>query len=183
MATGNPLPAAPDRFYSSVNLLLDLAAEASGELAQKGITSLSENLITTARGFLGARKREEFIQKFIEKGHMECWDKVRVRDAQFFMDNASRLFGDVEGFDMNLFQDVFRKDAGGKFLLSEELIEDVWANLESMIRISINYIHTMRKPGQVINNGATVSCYYNSFYDTVELQRHASTWNIVLMFQ
>lgn len=176
------VPAEPERFYSCVGSLLEIAGDASAELSALGVPGLSINLISTARGFLAGRNRDELIQLFIEKGHAECWAKVKVRDDKFFLENAERLFGKVQGFDLNLFQDVFRKDQSGKFLLSAELIEDVWLNMDAMIKISINYIHNMRGPGQVVQNGSPANCYYKVFYPDVDLQGHATTWEMTLKF-
>jgi hypothetical protein len=161
---------------------MEIAGDASKELSSLGVPGLSGNLINTAQGFLSGRNRAELIQMFIDKGHVECWSKVKVRDAQFFLENAERLFGKVQGFDLNLFQDVFRKDQSGKFLLSAELIEDVWLNMDAMIKISINYIHNMRGPGQVMQNGSSANCYYKVFYPEVDLQNHATTWEMNLKF-
>lgn len=178
-----PVPAAPDRFYSCVTILLELAGEASAQLNALGITGLSGEVIGAAKGFLEARNRDSLIQMFIEKGHLECWSKVKDRNSQFFLDNAQRLFGHVQGFDMNIFQDIFRKDSTGKFLLSADLVEDVWVNLDAMIRISINYIHITRKPGHLQQpDGSMANCYYNIFYNDINLALHAQTWGITLNF-
>lgn len=176
------VPAEPERFYSCVTTLMEIANDASAELSALGQTGLSTDLIATAKGFLEKRNRDELIQLFIEKGHLECWAKVKARADVFFLENAERLFGKIQGFDLNLFQDVFRKDANGKFLLSNELIEDVWLNLDAMIKICINYIHNTRGPGQMAHNGSMVNCYYKNFFDTVDLATHATTWEMTLQF-
>lgn len=179
----NMVPPEPERFYSCVVNLIDIAGDASGELAELGLTGLSTDLIETAKGFLSGYNKDGLIQMFIEKGHAECWTKVNERNDKFFLENADRLFGTIKGFDLNLFQDVFCKDPQtGKFLLSKELIDDVWLNLDSMIKISINYIHNMRRPGQVPQNGVMVSCYYNIFYNEVDLAAHAAIWKMELNF-
>lgn len=177
-----PVPPAPERFYSCVITLLELAGEASQELVKLGITGLSAGIIDTARGFLGQRSKDGLIQMFIEKGYQECWDKVSTRNSQFFLDNAERLFGSLQGFDLNIFQDVFRKDQNGKFLLPADIIADVWENLDAMIRISINYIHSQRDPRQVLNNGELANCYYNVFFPDIDLPYHAAIWKVELNF-
>ena len=175
-------PPAPERFYANVCTVIELAREASKELRQKGGTSLDDNIIDIATGVLSRRARDNLIQLFIEKGHAECWDKVIDQDSQFFLANADRLFGSVQGFDLNIFQDVFRKDAAGKFLLSASLIEDVWDTMAAMVRISIVYIHASRKPRQMVLDGQLMNCYTANFLDQVDIAYHAQKWGIPLSF-
>jgi len=180
--SGDSAPAEPERFYACVLTLMEVAKDASVELAALGKGSISAGMIDIARNFLAHRDRNELIQLFIREGHEECWDKVKTRDDRFFLENAERLFGKVRGFDLNLFQDVFQKDANGNFLLSADLIEDVWLNLESMVRISINYVHNQRNPGQVSHGNTLVNCYHGVFFNDVNLSKHAINWNMTLNF-
>lgn len=184
VVAANNQPDESNRFYSCVENLLAIAGDASNELQLKGINGISGGIMAIAKAYLAGRDRRELIQLFIDKGHEECWGKVSVKDDDFFLNNAERLFGKIRGFDLNIFQDVFRKDANGKFLLSQELIDDVWITLDAMIRISIKYIHVNRGPGQVEVAGQEYkeNCYYSVFYDTVNLEAHAKTWGMELKF-
>lgn len=178
----DPIPPAPERFYANVCTVIELARESSKELREKGGTSLNDDVIDIAAGVLSRRARDNLIQLFIEKGHAECWDKVIEKDSQFFLANADRLFGSVQGFDLNVFQDVFRKDASGNFLLSATLIEDVWDTMSAMVRISIVYIHSSRKPKQMYIEGQLMNCYTANFLDQVNIPYHAQKWGISLNF-
>jgi hypothetical protein len=176
-------PPATERFYANVEYLVDLAKEASIELTSKNITSLSETVISMAALVIGALPRTKLINTFIDNGEAECWDNVADRNDQFFLSHADRLFGRLQGFKLNIFQDVFRKDESGQFILSKVLIDDVWDTLGAMIKISINYIHQERRPIAVAgDNGVFENCYRNDFYSDINIAGHAEMWKVTLYF-
>ena len=55
--------------------------------------------------------------------------------------------------------------------------DEIWDLLDSMVKISIKYIHRERKPSTYLDeNKVLVQTYKNSFINNVNLAHHAKNW-------
>ena len=120
------------------------------------------------------------IQGFIENSHEKCWDSIKNRDEQFFVENAGNIFKYLPNDKVNLFKDLFiTKDKYGNSVVSIELKNQLWKLFDAMIKISIKYIHKNRGPC-LMENG--IPAYKISFFPTVDVSYHAKNWQVILEF-
>lgn len=103
---------------------------------------LDSSLLHLAKAGVGVCDKRDLIERFIEHSH-RVWEKVRVKDSDFFITHAGSLFsslGDVDMF-LRLYQ---TKDSRGQRLIDPELEETLWSFFHAMVKISLKYVHKER---------------------------------------
>lgn len=85
---------------------------------------------------------------------------------------------------VNLFKDLFTtKDKNGKNVISDQFKEQIWKLFDAMIKISIKYIHRQRNPYSHKNDeGELIGAYGAEFMDEVDINYHATVWELKLEF-
>lgn len=128
--------------------------------------------------------KHQLIMGFITNSHNLCWDKIKERDENFFIENANEIFQYIPSGEINLFKDLFTtKDENGISIINQDSKDQIWKLFDAMIKISIKYIHKHRAPYSQKRN-ETIECFYDrSFFNDVDLIKHSKTWAVVLEFQ
>jgi hypothetical protein len=127
------------RFMTNVNGLLDLVSEIVQIANKKGITKLTKGLIDIISGFLRAYKGPLLMVRFIENS-VEFWDQIYFKQENFFLENASKVFGSLPMKDVNMFKDLI----GHPEIVDAETKEAIWNYFQSFVKISIKYAHSVK---------------------------------------
>jgi hypothetical protein len=197
------IPPEEERFAKNTTIMIQAVHESISHVYNKGYKTVDPSLIAVAASIISAFDKHYLIQGFIEnsavnfvahetseaqasfeKKYLTCWDSIKARDQEFFVQNASDVFKYLPMDKVNLFKDLFTtKDDSGNFVVPESLKDQIWKLFDAMIKISIKYIHKNRSPlSYVDSDGTVVNTYNSSFFDEVDLQRHAQVWEVVLDF-
>lgn len=127
--------------------------------------------------------KHTLIQGFIENSHIECWDKIKKRDEEYFVENASNIFKYLPSGQVNLFKDLFTtKDSNGVSVIDQDTKNQIWKLFDVMIKISIKYVHKNRLPYSVKESCTFNKYYERDFFIDVKVEQHAETWGVVLEF-
>jgi hypothetical protein len=134
------LPTTVERFFMNVEGLFQLISELVNSAYQSGHKIVSPYLVNFA-GFVLFKLDKDFLLKtFIEKSN-EHWEQIRVRDEEFFVHSAGKVFAGLPLDAVNSFKDLFllRTPSGDRFV-SEDDRDAMWDYFESLVRISIHYL-------------------------------------------
>lgn len=172
-----------ERFAKNSVIMGTALHEAITKLYQGGYKTVDPNLVGLAITVMSAFNKHSLIQGFIENSHQECWDYIKQRDEEYFVMNASNIFRYLPTDKVDLFRDLFTtKDPQGRHVISQSIKDQIWSLFDAMIKISIKYIHKGRAPYSSQSAEGITRAYGAQFYEDVDLNRHASTWNVQLDF-
>lgn len=173
-----------DKFLRSVTELTDLIHELVEDACQRGYTIIPPLLVKMGGQYLSSHySKEKIIQGFIKRSHAH-WDAIHERKEEFFASNANAIFGGLPLDNVDAFKKLFTlKDKNGVHVIAKEDRAAIWDFFDSLVKISIRYIFEGRRPSiRVTNDGKKKPVYLASFFDEVELERHAKNWGIKLEF-
>jgi hypothetical protein len=136
MSTPNSI----ERFYFNAKSLFSFIAELVEQAHTDGHNVLHPSLIKFAGYVLFNIDKSMFIKKFIEKSFSH-WDKIYVRDTEFFINSAANIFLNLPLENVNAFKELLLlKTEDNEYYISEDDRDALWDYFESLVRISIAYM-------------------------------------------
>lgn len=176
-----------ERFYKNTLVLVDAITECSGRLQSSGYTEITPAMCASAKCLIQLkyeRNMREFIETFIAASHSECWDRIKNREEEYFVQHAGKLFSALPLDKVNLFKDLFLgKDSQGRNIVPQAVKDQIWGLLDAMVKISIKYVHKGRGPYSYrTETGEMANAYSISFFDDVNVGHHCNVWNVMLEF-
>lgn len=139
-STRTSLPTTVERFFMNVEGLFQLISELVNSAYQSGHKIVSPYLVNFA-GFVLFKLDKEFVIKtFIEKSHKH-WEQIRIKDEDFFVTSAGKVFAGLPMDSVNAFKELFLlKMSNGERFVSDDDRDAIWEYFESLVRISIHYL-------------------------------------------
>ena len=133
----------PTRFKSNLKSLVGCLGDCLNVLNKHGKTDLTSIITNGATAMIEEDKDEvKFINTFIERSNDECWEMARIRNVDFFNNNSSILFGDMTNdYLINEVKKVILKNDKGEYIIGNELINEAWEIIQTLIKISIKYLN------------------------------------------
>lgn len=168
-----------ERFSETAVQLSKAVHHNVNNLYNMGHKTVDPSLVLVVSNVIGLFDKHTLIQGFITNSHSKCWDKIKERNEQFFIENASDIFKYLPAGEVNLFKDLFTtKDKNGKDVIDQDTKDQIWKLFDAMIKISIKYVHKHRSPCS-----KNVDKFYErNFFDEVDIIEHSTKWNIKLEF-
>jgi hypothetical protein len=158
----NTRPPEEERFAANALNLANAILYAVKKLNDGGCKSIDPNTINLGIAIIQTFNKHDLIQGFIKNSHKKCWDKIKERDEEFFMENAASIFEFLPTDNIALFKDLYMtKDKHGNNIITQELKNEIWSNFDSMIKISIQYVYKNKLPN-------------------VDVSHHAQNWHVKL---
>lgn len=174
------IPPEEVRFQGNCKILLSIVEEGLEDLHERGHKVLDLATFNLVKNVISSFEPHYLIQGFIRHSHSECWEKIRIKNEKYFVDNKDTIFGSLPVENVNIFHDLFTtKDDQGKNIVSDKFKEQLWGLLHSLVKIAIKYIHKNRQPTTTRQGNREYAC---SFFDEVDILKHAETWVIPLQF-
>ena len=172
-----------ERFAKNTTIMAQAIYEGVKRLSEAGYKTVDLKTLEFAIAVISAFDKHHLIRGFIESSHSKCWDNIKKRDEQFFIQNAGDIFKYLPTEKINLFKDLFlTKDSAGKSVVSQSLKEQLWSLFDAMVKISIKYVHNGRSPYSYSTSDGISNAYGESFFDEVDIGHHANVWNVRLEF-
>jgi len=138
--TRTSLPTTVERFFMNVEGLFQLISELVNSAYQSGHKIVSPYLVNFAGFVLFKLDKEYVIKTFIEKSHKH-WDQIRLKDEDFFVTSAGKVFAGLPMDSVNAFKELFLlKMSNGERFVSDDDRDAIWEYFESLVRISIHYL-------------------------------------------
>jgi hypothetical protein len=150
-------PNSIERFFFNAKSLFSFILELVENAHNDGYDIIHPSLIKFAGIVLFNLDKSIFIKKFIEKSYQH-WDKIYVRDIDFFMNSAAEIFLNLPLEKVNAFKDLFLiKTEDGELYITDDDKDALWDYFESLVRISIAYI-LEDKSRNIINADIDLLC-------------------------
>jgi len=133
-------PTTVERFFMNVEGLFQLVSELVNTSYQSGYQIVSPYLVNFA-GFVLFKMEKEFVlRSFIDKSHKH-WNQILVRDEDFFINSAGKVFAGLPLDSVNAFRELFLlKTKSGERMVSEDDRDAMWDYFDSLVRISIHWL-------------------------------------------
>jgi hypothetical protein len=168
-----------ERFAKNTTIMAQAIQEGIKKLCDAGYQTVDPTIVALAVTVISSFNKHYLIQGFIENSHEKCWDSIKKRDENFFVENASDIFKYLPMDKVNLFKDLFlTKDKNGNSVISQSLKTQLWDLFDAMIKISIKYIHKNRAPYSYSTPNGMINAYGAQFFDEVDLDHHATVWEL-----
>jgi hypothetical protein len=172
-----------ERFSKNATIMTQAIQEGIQRLYDSGYQTVDPILVSTASVLIASFNKHYLIQGFIDNSHDTCWDKIKARDEEYFVNHASDIFKYLPMDKVNLFKDLFlTKDINGRGVVSNSLKEQIWELFDAMIKIAIKYVHKGRAPYSYSTASGLCNAYDASFMDYVNIDKHAQVWGLKLDF-
>ena len=179
----NPIKPEEERFTDVTIKLSEAIHYNVTNLNNMGHKTVDPNLILLVSSGIQFYDKHTLIQSFIKNSHEECWDKIKERNEQYFIENASNIFKDIPSGDINLFKDLFNtKDQNGVDVVDQDIKDQIWRLFDAMVKICIKYVHKNRAPFAQKDEDNINHYYERSFFDEVDVIRHSTEWKLTLEF-
>ena len=177
------LPPEEERFAVNTSSMAEAIYDSVLQLNSMGYKTADPNLVKLVSLMISGFDKHYLIKGFIDNSHQVCWDAIKRREEEFFVKNSGDIFKYLPTDKVDLFRDLFTtKDHTGTCVIEQYVKDDIWALFDKMIKISIKYIHKNRKPVLIQTPNGPAKRYTESFYPEINLQQHASNWNVELEF-
>ena len=175
------LPSEEERFGFNVEGLCETVVVLIKKFNDCGVNTVSPMLITLASKFVSTFTKKKVINGFIEKSY-EFWNQIKTRNNDFFLENATKVFGDIPIDNVDVFKGLCTaKDRNGNFIMTSKDYDELWPFFESFVKISIKYIHKERKPYTSRTSREVIYGYENpKFAEYINLPKAAEEWLIKL---
>src|SRR5579872_4165570 len=80
------------RFSKNAVIMVHAVHEGIEKLTSKGYTVIDPKMVAMVGVMIEQMDPVQLIDGFIENAHKECWEKIRIRDEVFFVNNVSTIF-------------------------------------------------------------------------------------------
>jgi hypothetical protein len=172
-----------ERFAKNAGVMAAAVHECVQKLFNAGYKTIDPEVVALAGSLISSFDKHYLIQGFIENSYEKCWDSIKARSESFFVENASDVFKYLPMDQVNLFKDLYTiKDPQGHSVISQSLKDQLWKLFDAMVKIAIKYIHKHRQPYSYGTAQNVVNAYKASFFDEVDIARHARAWEVKLEF-
>lgn len=179
-----------ERFYQTMIELSNLLYEIISVCYENKYTTLNPLTIKAAELIIKLCEYDTIIVNFIdyslsiiENNKVVIWEKILTRDESFFLENANDIFAKdsyVPVDNINAFKIIFTTlDPQGNPIISDEEKIIIWEYFDTLLKISIKFIHDGRKP---YLNDNQESCYKERYYSDIPILEYAKRYNLQLSF-
>lgn len=177
------LPSEEVRFSTNATRATALVQELITKCYNAGHKQISPFMIGLASAYLANLDKKFLIETFIKHTYQECWEMIRLRQEEFFVNHSDKIFGElpVDKGNIEAFKILFTsKDSNGAYLVPQADRDSIFDIFISMVKICIKYVHRIREPYLTEVNGKMVPRYKNNFYPEIKVLQLAKLWKIEL---
>jgi hypothetical protein len=162
-----------DRFKDRLVQFIDFTKGLVVEANEAGIeTPVSPFLLDLSKNFIAKEDSDKIITTFILRSFPN-WDRIKAHDLEFMKGEGLKAFHGIPEKNLKDFTALFNvvKPDGTK-LLSAPIEVQLWDFFESLVRISVCYVHQQRKPDPVTKK------YTQNFFPDMKVRVQVEAWKI-----
>lgn len=127
--------------------------------------NITPDTIELLKMFVQGYDKIKIIETFIKKTN-KYWDKILIRDENFFIDNSESIFPKIGDYDITILKTVFdSKNNDGEYIINKNIKSQIFEIVAAMVKICIKYIHYRD---------------INKKFANIDNKKHASNWKIQL---
>ena len=190
-----------DRFRSNLLTLFDIINEMFEEGIANGVIKQSINILPLIKLFIKRTDSDHMIKRFIRRTH-KYWDIIKRKDDDYIKEKLLGIFNDVQengvdavkkdeelkgdsklinslsGDHFVVFKDLLSKsyeyEGEEIFVFDEERRDDIWKIMHSFVRISLCYVHFVRK----WDGEKYLLPFFNEGEDELHVRKLAKEWGV-----
>jgi len=199
--SGKPsnLPPPEERFYANIVKMTGLIRSIVVAANKAGYNGVTPFVVDLAAKYLRENyDKKSLIEGFIRQSHPPLdphhpeagldhtyWDKILAKDEDFFREKAFDIFKSLPVDAVAAFKSLstYRHPETREPIIKPDEKEEIISYFHAFVKISIKYIHAMRQPYMIENNGHQKFYYKNpNFMKDINILQHAKKWNVQLEF-
>jgi len=183
-------PPEEERFITNVLDLAALIHDLATICWNQGVKDINPQMVLFAENYLEGFDAVKLIDIFIkteEKSIKEhkysLWERIRIRDEIFFVENAHVIFQNlpVDSKSINAFKVFFTsKNAKGENIIGDDDRNAIWTIFESLVKICIKYVHRIRGVTLIKTDEGLAPRYIENKYPEIKVRKLAKSWKIDL---
>ena len=162
-----------ERFKERLTQFIDFTKTLVVEANEHGIeTPVSPLILDISKNFIAKEDSDKIITTFILRS-FQNWDRIRNHDLPFMKGEGLKAFYGIPEKNLKDFTalfDVTKPD--GEKLLTPSVEEKLWDFFESLVRISVCYVHMKRCPDPVTKK------YTQNFFPDMKVKAQVELWKI-----
>lgn len=172
------IPSCETRFKENSKYMAQYSGELLEKLYNEGLTQIDSTFVSFAVLFINSYESKKLIEDFIIFS-APYWDSILEKDEHFFDKNVYTVFSDYPIQTVDAFRSLFKgKKPDGSNFISQEVKDKIWATLQSLIKISIKYIHRERNPRKI--DEEFIYDNPNEFSEVGNLNNLSKKWKVDL---
>jgi hypothetical protein len=162
-----------ERFKDRVIQFCEFVKTILQEANDAGIkTPASPFVMDLIKNFIRKEESDKVITTFILRSHAS-WDRAKAREKDYFRTDGLKAFYGIPEKNLEEFNQLFdTRKPDGTLLFDETVQEGVWEMFESLIKISICYVHRQRKPDPVTKK------YTTPFFPDIKVKSQVDLWKL-----
>lgn len=187
------IPPSEERFHANIVKMTGLIRRIVVEANKAGYNGVTPFIVDFAEKYLQDKyNKKDLIEGFITSSHPPLknqealdhtvWDKILVRDEEFFREKSFDIFKNLPIDAVTAFKKLstYCHPGTGQSIISAEERQEIISYFHAFVKISIKYIHAGRRP-YITPEG---KYYYKNpdFMKGVDVLRHAKKWEVELEF-
>ena len=132
-----------DRFKNNMEAMVELIVELLEKADDKGYGIVNMTMVDIGVASLKNYSKKDMIEGFIGNSIVH-WEKIHVKDEKYIEEHVDDIFKAFPMGNVKLVRKLLTiKDDQGVLIVDTKDREDLWAYIQSQVKISIDYIHTM----------------------------------------
>jgi len=162
-----------ERFKDRVVQFCEFVKAVLEEANTNGIeTPASPFIMDLIKNFIKKEDSDKIIQTFILRSH-ESWDRALMKEKDYFRTDGLKAFYGIPEKNLEEFNQLFDlRKPNGELLFNDKIQEGVWEIFHSLIKISICYVHYMRKPDPETKK------YTAAFFPSISVKVQVQKWEL-----
>ena len=172
-----------ERFRANILDLGALVHELTTNCWNAGRREVAPQLVAMGEDYLKKYESKKIIEGFINHSY-EYWEKIRLREEDFFINHAHVIFQQlpIKSENINAFKMFFTaKDNKGKDIVIEDDRKAIWVIFESLVKISIKYVHKSRGIKTVQTEQGPRQAYIDkNKFKFIDVKALSTLWKIEL---
>lgn len=178
------IPGPEERFKITLNEFIIYIVKTMKFLYGQGAIDIDPGLLADQLLSYIARKEIEnpgcLLQSFKKKTRGRIWDEVHSENENFFRNDATTIFSDIDEGLVKKFLDFLSPDHSAYKHIQGEIQKQIWTYVKTLIKITIKEIHGSGRPCRYTNSeGKTITCYLAlEREEIVKLASEAKKWEI-----
>lgn len=173
-------PPEEERFHANIIGLMEFVQDYMSSIKND---SVNAQLIDFAKCLINNYDKRDLIDIFIHRSNAS-WEEIRCRDDSFFKKNAGEIFDIIPMSNIDTFTKIFTLVENGDIVIDNDFKDTLWDYFDSLIIISIKYIHKKREPYSTPSSDGKgiFTSYQKSYMDQIDVINLSKKWEIVLTY-
>ena len=142
-------PTIAQKFKYNVGELIGLVEDTLKYMSSKGVTIPFYGVVMGAgKAKVEETDEVELIEGFI-RSSIPFWPAIKTRKEEDMAQHIGLILGKLPEGLANMVQGTLKMKQGGELVIAPETMNAIWEYLESLVTLSVRYIHEKRAPALV----------------------------------